>query len=247
MKYLTGYLFAIALSLHMLHAQSNSFFIGANGGVNFSKFKHTVDLAELYSSSGSLTGLNGGVSAGFQIQHFTLSTGINYMQKGGRYETDNFFDPEGTGFFSAEEKLHYLSIPLLLGYRQNIGDRFGISLAMGPSFNLGLSGKVEESLEYYGSENISTEHYTVRFGRGVNDDYRNLQMGFQFSPGLYFDINDKSKLTFNVTWDSGLKDSFNQRYKQANTFFDDYRGNQFNRSTVLTIGYEYHFTFEDKY
>jgi hypothetical protein len=227
--------------------QHNSFFIGGNGGANFSKFKHTEDLAELYSSSSSLTGLNGGLTLGFQIENITLTTGLQYMRKGGHYETDNFEDQQGTGFLAADEKLHYLSVPLLLGYRARLTDNFGISLAMGPSFNMGLGGKIDESIEYYGSEDISTEQYVVKFGGGVNDDYRDLQMGFQFSPGLFFELNDRTQLTFNVTWDNGLNDSFNERYKQANTFFDDYKGNQYNRSTMLTIGYEYHFSFSDKY
>ena len=247
MNYLTRILIALPLILQGLYAQSNSIFIGANGGVNFSKFKHTVDLAELYSRSSTLTGLNGGITAGFQIHNFTLSTGLNYLQKGGHYETDNFQDALGTGFFSADERLHYLSVPLLLGYRQPVNRHFGFSLAMGPSFNMGLGGKIDEEIEYFGSEEVSTQNHTVRFGSGLNDDYRKMQMGFQFSPGLYYAFNDKSKLTLNATWDSGLSDSFNERYKKANAFFSDYRGNQFNRSTILTIGYEYHFSFQDKY
>lgn len=247
MNFLTRILIALPLMLQVMYAQNSSFFIGANSGVNFSKFKHTVDLAELYSGSSTLTGLNGGVMAGLKIQNFTLMTGLNYIQKGSHYETDNFQDALGTGFFSADERLHYLSIPLLLGYRQPVSRHFGFSLAMGPSFNMGLGGKIDEYTEYYGTENVSTEHYTVKYGSGLNDDYKKMQMGFQFSPGMYYAVNEKSTITLNATFDSGLSDSFNPRYKQANTFFDDYKGNQFNRSTILTIGYEYHFSFEDKY
>jgi len=230
-----------------LYAQKNSFFVGATAGTNFSKFKYTVDLAELYSVSKPLAGLNGGFTAGLQLRNFTLSSGLHYLQKGGHYETDNFIDADGTGFFSADERLHFLSIPLLLGYRQPLTSNFGVSLSMGPSFNIGLGGKITESLEYYSREEVSTEHYTVRFGSGVNDDYRKMQLGFQFSPGLYVDLNERSKLTLGLTWDSGMQDSFNPRYKQANAFFDDYKGRQKNRSTIITIGYEFHFSFEDKY
>ena len=247
MKQLTGFLILFAFTLTTLHAQNSSFFIGANGGVNFSKFKHTVDLAELYSTSNALTGVNGGFIAGFQIGRFTLTSGLQYVQKGSHYETDNFQDIEGTGFFSADEKLHFLSVPILLGYRKKFDSGIGVSFAMGPSFNIGLGGNIDEVTEFFGSDEIREENYTVDFGNGVNDDYRSLQMGFQLSPGLFFDINERSKLTFNVTWDIGLNDMFNPRYKQANTFFDDFEGNQFNRSTMLTIGYERHFSFGDKY
>ncbi len=246
MKHLTGFLLLFGLTFSALHAQ-NSFFIGANGGVNFSKFKHTVDLAELYSTSNALTGVNGGFTAGFEIGNFTLTSGLQYIQKGGHYETDNFQDTEGTGFFSADERLHFLTIPVLIGYRKNMDSNFGFSIAMGPSFNIGLGGKIDETTEFFGSDEIKEENFTVAFGNSVNDDYRSTQVGFQITPGIFFDINEKSKLTFNITWDIGLNDVFNPRYKQANTFFDEFDGNQFNRSTILTVGYEYHFSFGDKY
>lgn len=247
MKYLPGFMIVFALGLQTLFGQQSSLFVGVNGGANLSKFKYTEDLAELYSGTNSVPGLNGGVSAGVQIRNFTVTTGVQYMQRGGQYSTDNFFDQEGTGFFSAKEKLHYVSIPVMLGYRKHLDDRFGFSVSMGPSFNMGFKGKVEENIEYYGSDDVQTEFYTANFGTGVNDDYRNVQVGFQFSPGLFFDISRKSRLTLNMTWDSGMQDAFNERYKKANTFFDTYKGNQFNQSTMLTIGYEYHFPIQDKY
>ena len=247
MKHLIVTLLALAMTCISAQAQRTSFYVGATGGVNFSKFKHTVDLAELYSRSSSVTGLNGGFSLGFQINNFTLTSGLQYVQKGGRYETDNFTDADGTGFFAADERLHFLSIPLLVGYRANLGPTFGVSLAMGPSFNMGLSGKVEETTEYFGSEDILTEFYNPEFGNGVNQDYRPMQVGFQLSPGIYFNLNDQSTLTFNVVWDNGLGDSFNPRYKEANSFFDTYKGKQVNRSTMITVGYEYHFPLADKY
>jgi len=247
MKSLTKLLvIALFFPLNALVAQS-SFFIGANGGTNFSKFKHTIDLAELYSTSSSLSGLNGGVEFGLQLSNWTITSGVNYMQKGGNYATDNFSDQNGVGFLSAKERLHYVSIPVLVGYRAPISDNFGFSLDMGPAFNMGFSGKIDENIEYYASEEVTNEQYSVDFGTGVNDDYKSTQVSFQFSPGMYFKLNNRSTITFNFTWDNDFRDAFNQRYKQANTFFDDYKGSQFNRSTVLTIGYEYHINFSDKY
>ena len=230
-----------------LNAQSSSIFIGATGGANLSKFKFTEDLKELYPASNSLLGLNGGVTIGFEVQNFTLHTGLQYIQKGSEYQTDNFEDEQGTGFYSATEKLHYLSIPLLIGYRKYLGDRAGVSIAAGPSFNFGLTGKIDDRIEYFGSDEVDVQNYRVLFGSGLNEDYRGVQMGFQVSPGLFFVVNDHSKVTFNVTWDSGTADAFNPRYKDANDFFDTYKGDQRNHSTIFTIGYEYHFTFNDRY
>jgi hypothetical protein len=234
-------------SIVTLSAQRNSFYIGANGGVNLSKFKFTEDLSELYPTSNAIVGLNGGVSLGFELQRFTFSTGVQYVQKGSEYQTDNFVDNGATGYFTARERLHYLSIPILVGYRHYLGERAGLSIAMGPSINIGLGGKIDEQTEYFGSEDIEMENYVVSFGTGVNEDYKSAQAGFQISPGLFFNINDRSKLTFNVTWDIGLSDSYNPRYKNANDFFDTNKGNQMNRTAMFSLGYERHFSFGDRY
>lgn len=230
-----------------LLAQHNSFFVGANGGVNLSHYKFTEDLSELYPVSNSRLGLNGGFDMGMEIDNFTISTGLHYIQKGGEYQTDNFENSEGVGFFSGREKVHYLSIPIMLGYRKYLGNELGLTFAIGPSINMGLAGKIDEEIEYFGSDRIDIENYKVEFGSGVNDDYRSTQVGFRISPGLIFPLNHRSKLTFNVTWDLGTGDIFNPRYKDANDFFLDNKGDQVNRSTLFTLGYEYHIPFGDKY
>ena len=247
MRYLAGILIMMGFALQGLQAQGNSFYIGANAGTNFSKYKHTVDLAELYSTNGSVTGINGGFSFGMQLGNFTINSGLGYIHKGGKFQTDNFTDATGTGFYSATEKLNYLQIPLTVGYRLYVDPSFGFSFAMGPSFNVGIGGKGDEITEYFGSEDIIQEHYDVKFGSGVNDDYRNLQVGFLISPGIFVELNETSKLTLNLAWERGLGDMFNPRYKQANDFFDTYKGNQLFRSTIVTVGYEHHLNFDEKY
>lgn len=236
----------LSMSMMVLQAQTSAF-IGGQGGVNLSKFRYTSDLSELYPGVESILGVNAGMTFGLEIQNFTLSSGLQYIQKGSMYSTDNFEDENGVGFFTARERLHFVSIPLLLGYRKYFGERFGITVAIGPSFNFGLGGKIDEEIEYFGSDTPETSNYQVKFGKGVNEDYKPLQMGFQFSPGLVFDLDKNSKLTFNVTWDSGLSDSYSKRYKNANDFFQSYNGDQMNRSTIFTLGYERHFSFGDKY
>ncbi len=231
-----------------LTAQRSSLYIGGTGGVNLSKFKFTSDLSELYSETNPILGVNGGLVFGVQLGSITLSSGLQYVQKGSEYLTDNFEDDKGVGFFTARERLHFISVPLLLGYRKNLGSNFGISVAMGPSFNFGISGKLDEKIEYFGEDQPEeTTNYVVHFGSGVNDDYRKTQVDFQFSPGIYYDVNPYTRFTFNVTWDSGLGDAFNPRYKKANSFFDDNKGIVMNRSTMFSIGLERHFSIGDKY
>ena len=247
MKTIISTLALAIFSLAALQAQNNSFYIGATGGGNFSKFKFNEDLAELYPNVNPVFGLTGGAVMGFEIQKFTLSTGIQYIQKGGEYQTDNFVDENGTGFFTGKEKLHYLSVPVLVGYREYLTPRFAFSIAIGPSFNFGLGGNLDETTEYFGTDITKEDNYKITFGNGLNEDYRPIQVGFQVSPGLVVVLDQNSKLTFNVTWDIGLSDSFNPRYKNANDFFETTEGSQMSRSTIFSLGYEYHFVMGDRY
>ncbi len=234
-------------SVLQLNAQTNSFYIGARAGGNTSEFKFTEDLKELYPNSNTVMGLNGGVDMGLKLSNWTLSTGLHYMQKGAEYQTDNFDENGTTAYFTGREKLHFLSIPVLVGYKQNLTENIGWSLAIGPSFNFGVAGKIDETTEYFGSDDVDLQNYKVAFGEGVNDDYKSTQVDFQISPGLFIELNEKSKINFNVTWDLGTSDMFSERYKKANDFFSTNKGTQAHRSTVFSVGYEYHFNFEDKY
>ena len=69
----------------------------------------------------------------------------------------------------------------------------------------------------------------------------------RFLQALIYKMNENSKLKFNVTWDFGTSDMYNPRYKNANAFFNSNKGDQLNRTAMFTVGYEYHFSFGDKY
>lgn len=234
------------LTMGLLQAQS-SLYIGARTGATASKFKFTEDLKELYPTTNKIFGVAGGLDFGIQMSNWTISSGVHYVQRGSKFETDNFIEGGTEAVYTGREKLHFITVPVLLGYQEYLADRVGWSLAIGPSFNFGLTGKLDEETSYFGTDEVDIQNHKVAFGDGVNDDYKASQVSFQLSPGLFFDINDKSTLTLNVTWDFGMGDMFNKRYKQANDFFDTYKGNQSSRTTLFTIGYQYHFNFEDKY
>jgi hypothetical protein len=230
-----------------INAQTNSFYIGAKTGATASEFRFTEDLKELYPNVKDMWGMTGGFDMGLQLDNWTISTGVLYTQKGSVYQTDNFEENGTTGYFTGEEKLHFLTVPVLLGYKQKISDNIGWSIAAGPSFNFGLGGKIDETTEYFGTDEVEFQNYKVAFGEGVNDDYKSTQVGFQINPSLFVELNERSKINFGITWDFGTSDMYNDRYKVANEFFDFFKGNQVHRNTMFTIGYEYHFNFEDKY
>ncbi len=226
----------------------SAFYIGANAGVNGSKFRFTEDLKELYPTSNRLPGVNVGLDAGFQLGRWNFGTGVAYMQKGGRYETGTFTGDDGrTGFFSARERNHYISVPVQIGYNGSLTDRIGYRLAAGPSFNFGITGRIDENTEYFGDENPVVQNRKVEFGTSVNDDYRAMQLGFQMQPSLYFDLSRNSRLVLAANFDLGVNDAFNPRYRQANDFFREYKGEVTNRLAGVTLGYQYRIPFADRY
>ncbi len=235
------------LSLTILTAQS-AFYLGTQAGVNGSKFRYTEDLLELYPTSDRLAGVNVGIDAGFQLGQWSFGTALQYIQKGSNYQTDTYTTEDGqTAYFYARERLHFLSVPVLVGYSDYLTNRIGYTLQAGPSLNFGITGRIDETTEYFGSEQTDFQNYKVEFGSGVNDDYRSSMVGFQFSPSLFFDIDHRNRLTLNAVWDLGTKDSFNPRYKAANDFFQVNRGTLTNRMAAITVGYQYRIPFADRY
>ena len=229
------------------HAQS-AFYLGAQAGVNGSKFRFTEDLLELYPTNERLPGVSVGLETGFQLGAWSFGTGLQYLQKGGNYQSDVYEVGDGrTAFLSARERLHFLSVPVLLGYSDYLTDRIGYTVQAGPSFSFGIKGRLDETTEFFGEEETDFQNYTVAFGNGVNDDYRGMQAGFQLAPQLFFDLTRHHRLTLNATWDFGVKDAYNPRYKAANDFFRDFRGTVTNRMAAVTVGYQYRLPFADRY
>lgn len=239
---------ALILAVIGFAKAQSAFYLGAQAGVNGSKFRYTEDLLELYPTSERLPGVNIGVDAGFQLGQWSFGSGFAYIQKGGKYQSDVFVTGEDQrAVLSARERLHFLSVPVLVGYSDYLTNRIGYELKAGPSFNFGITGRLDETTEYFEEEATDFDNYKVEFGEGVNDDYRGVQTGFQFSPSLFFEIDRKNRLTLNATWDLGLKDSYNPKYKAANDFFRDFRGTVTNRMAAITIGYQYRIPFADRY
>ncbi len=226
----------------------SAFYIGVNGGVNQSKFRYTEDLVELYPTSERIFGVNTGLDAGFQLGNWSFASGLAYIQKGGQYETGTFTDDDGKrGYFSARERLHYINVPVTIGYSDYLTNRIGYTLAAGPSFNFGITGRIDETTEYFGEEFPVVQNQKVAFGNSVNDDYRGTQVDLRLQPGVFFDLNRNSRLVLNATFDYGAKDAFNPRYRQANEFFLDNKGTLTSRMRAITVGYQYRIPFADRY
>ncbi|WP_439584906.1 porin family protein [Dyadobacter bucti] len=222
-------------------AQQSSFFVGGSGGANLSMYGYTSDYADIWTTSRVKPGLNGGLVFGMEFNKMAIVSGVSYIQKGTRSETDNYnLEGGNVGYIKARENTSFINIPLLFRYRF-LGEKFGLTLAAGPSFNIGLSGNLKLELQAASGESRS-ESSTVRFGNGITDSYRRFQPAFVISPGVQMPVGERGKLGLNIVWDLG-GNAVNKRSSSA--LGAD--GKIINISTILSVTYTHHFVFGDKY
>lgn len=108
-------------------------------------------------------------------------------------------------------RLHYLSIPLHVGYRYNITDQFGAFADFGPYFGLGVGGKWSET--------------DTKYFKKKGTDAKRLDCGLGFRVGTEY--NNHLSLTFGFNW--GLTKHY------------DYPGNKDpkNFASTITLGYRF--------
>lgn len=222
-------------------AQNSSIFIGGGGGGNLSQYSFTSDYANVWTKSKPKPGLNGGLVFGVEFGAMAVVMGTNFIQKGGKAESDNYQLNNGSvGYLKAKEKTSFIQIPLLFRYRF-LSEKFGLTASAGPSFNIGLAGNTDLSLE--AANGASThESQTLNFGSGITDTYKRFQPGFMLGPGMLMKVGESGKLGVNIYWDFGFN-AVNDRSSSANGI----DGKISNISTILSVTYTHHFNFGDKY
>lgn len=233
-------------------AQQSGFYLGTKAGVNGSKFRFTEDLKELYPTSERLAGLSLGLEAGIGVGRWNFGTGFEYQQRGGTYTSEPYLVTDDEGFDATEietarERTHVLTVPALVGYSDYLAGRVGYRVQVGPAFDIGLTGRIDRTIETFGEELPELLNEKVSFGAGVNDDYRKVQTSFRVNPEIWVDLARNHRLSVGATWDFGAADAFNPNYKTANEFFDVFRGDATNRTALVTVGYQYRLPFADRY
>jgi hypothetical protein len=94
--------------------------------------------------------------------HFSFQPAINFVQKGGKGENDNF---------TYDYRLNYIEVPLnFLYYFKTKGPKFFVGL--GPWFSAGISGEAKTD------DGVSDTTYTIKFGSNdVKDDLKTFDLG----------------------------------------------------------------------
>ncbi len=226
----------------------------ATDGYDLFNFRQDMDTK-------SLLGLSGGVSFGFQFGRFSILSGARFYQKGARQESREFELLEKTnlsgvryydyyeyydlGTFKLTERQNFIHIPLLARY-QFLGDDFGVTLALGPAFNIGI-GKATTDWNFEGGLNGRTDEDSNEetFGKDLVDLYKPVQTSFVISPGIVLPIGNQGKLHFTVYWENALSSSINDSYINRinignETFLSTPDGDKRNNSFGFGISYEHH-------
>ncbi len=182
-------LYIILIACIALHITSSAqgARIGIVAGAPISNFNSKSDF-------GSYNGkANTGFTAGFVVDFplgssFSMQPGLNYVQKGTRFE-----EPVDGQVLKANTTVNNLELPLnfLFNTHTSSGNFF---IGAGPSVSYALSGKVKVS------DGINSTSETLKFGTTPEDDMKSYEFGANFTTGFTF----KQGLILAVNYNAGL-------------------------------------------
>lgn len=165
-------------------------------GMNISKLQN--NLLEDKAKAGAMLGIR----ADYVLPkaHGTyLTAGIDWTMKGGK---GSVFFSDGADAVGASMKyaLHYIEVPVRVGFRYNLSEEIGFYAEIGPYFAVGVGGRHKCSVDADGSD-----------ARDYEEQYSyNAFKNFDYDP-----VNYPERLTFQ-RWDAGIGfrigAEYNQRY-----------------------------------
>lgn len=203
-------------------------------GMNISKLQNSE-----YSAK---AGAQLGIRADYMLPkaHGTyLTAGIDWSMKGGK-ASDNIFNLIEEPIGSSKYVLHYIEVPVRVGFRYNVLDNLGFYGEIGPYFAVGVGGCHSASIDLDGGDARTMEE-ELSFNAFKN--YDDLTQSFQrWDAGIGFRIGAEYEQRYNfmIGADWGLADIY--RTSLRDRFFDQTgislpKVHNFNFS--FTVGYRF--------
>jgi len=203
-------------------------------GMNISKLQNSE-----YSAK---AGAQLGIRADYMLPkaHGTyLTAGIDWSMKGGK-ASDNIFNLIEEPIGSSKYVLHYIEVPVHVGFRYNVLDNLGFYGEIGPYFAVGVGGSHSASIDLDGGDARTMEE-ELSFNAFKN--YDDLTQSFQrWDAGIGFRIGAEYEQRYNfmIGADWGLADIY--RTSLRDRFFDQTgislpKVHNFNFS--FTVGYRF--------
>lgn len=178
-------------------------------------------------------GLRLGVGAEFRLgsKGFYLAPGLNYSMKGSRTKwTLPMDDPQASYITETSTRLHYLQLPVNVGYRFSLSDDLALSLEAGPYVAFGIGGTKRFVIE--GA--MPADYHSTVFGQLVGGPSNN-----RFDAGAGIGVALHYKRTYlQVGYEHGLVDMIQGVYHlmPAGAVQDE---DIYNRSFFVGLGYRF--------
>lgn len=219
-------------------------------GMNVSQIRGTVfdinPLADGWVDPRAKVGLNVGINGRLMLPeaHGTyLMAGVEWSQKGGKYSRPvTWVENEVTYSTTHKFNMHYINIPVHVGYHYNFDRDWGVYGEFGPYFAVGVCGKNKMTTGSDGREANEMEdalRYNVFNKTSSNKALGGFQR-FDCGLGLRFGGEYKGVYSVNLGLDWGLTDMLRDEYRDD--YFDEKHvecGKLKNFNMSLTLGYRF--------
>ncbi|MBR5074020.1 MAG: PorT family protein [Bacteroidales bacterium] len=158
-----------------------------------------------------------------QLSGLYANSGITFLQKGFKWNLENFKYLGLTSTSKGSIKTTYLEVPLHLGYLFNPKQKYSLFAEAGGYLGFGLTGKYKSKINYGGTD----FEYNHKFFK-VDDG--ELQSGnrFEFGIGVKAGVDIQNNITVSAGYDLGLT-------KYGNAFFLSPKHRKF----YMTVGYRF--------
>ena len=162
--------------------------------------------------------------AGFKVRYVLpkahgtyINAGVDWTQKGAKWSDIPTTFPltgGGTQDTKATDKinLHYIEIPIHVGFLYNFTPEIGVFGEVGPYFAIGIAGKHKFSLEADGADARAMENSYAAFKKStVRENFQRWDAGIGFRVGAEY--NQHYLLALGMDW--GLTDMWRDDYRDA--------------------------------
>lgn len=256
---------ALCCALATVYAQSGPM-IGLNLNANWFKtrmspgFSDPIALDNLLSYETSRRfGFGAGLMVGYRFSNrFSVVGQPTILRKGGTHiNTENgtwtFSDRTGTPITVPNSLMQWdlqvwaVHVPVIGRVKVLGGDRFGLTVFGGPSFNFSFRGReeqvcIDESRTYPVESNEK-----VKFGNSRFDQYSGFDVSVLMGTGLEFALDEdgQAKLNIDASWDLGMRNMYtSSRRDYIQSLGSDVIGSRKHRGFLLSAGVSYTFAQE---
>lgn len=182
-----------------------------------------------------------------------VTAGLDWTMKGGKVSREEPIRTiEGVLIDDDEDvtrkyNLHYMEIPIRVGFRYNVTEQLGFYGELGPYFAIGIGGKHKKRIDKDGDEiNLVEEQETYKAFKKVLYDNNNPRYPFQrWDAGLSFRIGAEYEGHYNLMLgcDWGLADMYRNNFRDS--YYDFFKGQDkslpkvHNFNFSITLGYRF--------